>query len=60
MAIIVKDLQETRSTVRWVPHQKMIVDALTKDDPLRASGATEHFLRTGWLSLVDVAVELSA
>ncbi|CAE7762985.1 unnamed protein product [Symbiodinium sp. CCMP2592] len=60
LAIIVKDLQETRSTLRWVPHHNMIVNALTKADPLRASGATEHYLRTGWLSVVDVAAELSA
>ena len=55
---IVKDLQETRSTFRWALHQHTIVDALTKADPLRASGATEHYLRTGWLSLADVAAEL--
>ena len=33
LAIIVKDLQETKSTVRWVPRRKMIVDALAKADP---------------------------
>ena len=59
LAIIVRDLQETRSMVRWVPHQKMIVDALTKADPLKAGGATDHFLKSGRLSLVDVQAELA-
>ena len=60
LAIILRDLQETRSMVRWVPHQKMVVDSLTKDDPSRANDALNHFLRTGLLSLVDVQEELRA
>ena len=59
LAIIVKDLQETRSTVRWVPHQKMLADAMTKPDPTKANGALEQMLKTGVFSLVDVAEELS-
>ena len=59
LAIILRDLQETRSMVKWVPHQKMTVDALTKADPMKASGATDHFLKTGFLSLVDIQQELA-
>ena len=59
-AIVLKDLQQTKSMVRWVPHQKMIVDCLTKEDPLRANDALKQFLRSGVLSLVDVAQELSS
>ncbi|CAE7368225.1 RE1 [Symbiodinium sp. CCMP2456] len=59
LAIIVKDLQETRSTVRWVPHQKMLADAMTKPDPLKANGALEQMLKTGVFSLVDVSEELA-
>eukprot|EP00913_Durusdinium_trenchii_P018774 g17642.t1 len=59
LAIILKDLQETRSMVRWVPHQKMLVDSLTKLDPLKANDALHQFLRSGWLSLVDVQEELT-
>ena len=59
LAIIVKDLQETRSTVRWVPHQKMVADSMTKPDPLKANGALEQTLKTGILSLVDVGEELA-
>ena len=58
LAIIVRDLQETRSMVRWVPHQKMVVDPLTKSDPMRSNGALDQFLRSGMLSLVDVQDEL--
>ena len=58
LAIIVKDLQETKSMVRWTPHQKMLVDALTKVNPLKSNGALDCFLKTGLLSLVDVATEL--
>ena len=58
LAIIVKDLRDSSSMVRWVPHQKMLVDALTKADPMKANGAMEQFLRTGSLSLVDIAEEL--
>ena len=46
--------------VRWVPHQKMIVDCLTHEDPLRANDALNQLLRTGILSLVDVAQELAS
>ena len=59
LAIIARDLQETRSMARWAPHQKMAVDALTNSDPLKASGATDHFLKSGKLSLVDVKEELA-
>eukprot|EP00913_Durusdinium_trenchii_P016808 g15798.t1 len=58
LAIILKDLQETKSMVRWVPHQKMLVDGLTKLDPLKANDALHQFIRSGWLSLVDVQEEL--
>ena len=58
LSIVVKDLQETRSMVRWTPHQKNVVDGLTKADPLKSNGAMEDFIRQGVLSLVDVAEEL--
>ncbi|CAE7563252.1 GIP, partial [Symbiodinium sp. CCMP2456] len=59
LAIIVRDLEQTRSMVRWVPHQKMVVDALTKMDPSKANGAMEAFLKAGFLSLVDEKEELN-
>ena len=58
LAIVLRDLQETKSMVRWVPHQKMLVDGLTKEDPLKASDALHQFLKSGVLSLVDVTSEL--
>ena len=42
---------------RWAPHQKNIVDGLTKPDPLKSNGAMEDFIRQGMLSLVDVTEE---
>ena len=51
LAIIVRDLEQTKSMVRWVPHQKMVVDSLTKMDPGKANGAMEAFLKAGFLSL---------
>ena len=53
LAIIVRDLEQTKSMVRWVPHQKMVVDSLSKVDPSKAYGAMEAFLKAGYLSLVD-------
>ncbi|CAE6937198.1 unnamed protein product [Symbiodinium sp. CCMP2456] len=58
LAIVVKDLQETKSMVRWSPHQKNLVDSLTKLDPLKGNGAMDEFLKQGTLSLVDVKEEL--
>ncbi|CAE7298113.1 unnamed protein product, partial [Symbiodinium microadriaticum] len=58
LSIVVKDLQDTQSMVRWTPHQKNIVDGLTKSDPLKSNGAMEDFIRQGVLSLVDVSEEL--
>ena len=58
LAIILRDLQDTKSMVRWVPHQKMLVDCMTKLDPSRANDALNQFVKSGWLSLVDVPTEL--
>ena len=58
LAIILKDLQETKSMLRWVPHQKMLVDVLTKNCLEKGNGALLQFLRTGWISFVDVQQEL--
>lgn len=58
LAIVLKDLQDTKSIIKWVPHQKMVVDALTKESFDRGSGALLQFLRSGWISLVDVSTEL--
>ena len=59
LAIVLRDLQSTKSMVRWVPHQKMIVDVLTKLDPAKANDALNHFLKSGWLCLVDVSEEMA-
>ena len=59
LAIIVRDLEQTKSMVRWVLHQKMVVDSLTKMDPGKANGAMEAFLKAGFLSLVDEGKELN-
>ena len=58
LAIILKDLQETKSMIRWLPHQKMIADCLTKETLDRSNGALVQFLKSGWLSMVDVSEEL--
>ena len=58
LAIILKDLQDTRSMIRWVPHQKMLVDCMTKESIEKGNGAMTQFLKSGWLSLVDVQQEL--
>ena len=58
LAIILRDLQETRSMIRWVPHQKMLVDCMTKESIEKGNGAMTQFLKSGWLSLVDVQEEL--
>ena len=44
LAIVLRDLQDTKSMVKWVPHQKMIVDCLTKEDPMRANDALNQFI----------------
>ena len=58
LAIILKDLQDTKSMIRWLPHQKMIADCLTKESLDRSNGALVQFLKSGWLSLVNVEEEL--
>ena len=59
LAIILKDLQDTQSMIRWVPHQKMLVDCMTKESIEKSNGAMSQFLKSGWLSLVDVQEELA-
>ena len=33
--------------VRWVPHQKVVVDCMTHEDPMRANDAMDHMLKAG-------------
>lgn len=52
LAIMVKDLQGAKSTIKWVPRQKMLVRCLTKN------GALTQFLKSAWFSFADVKEEL--
>ena len=52
VSIVRQSLEKTGSVIRWVPHQLMPADAMTKSDVSKASFALSHFLRTGGLSLV--------
>jgi hypothetical protein len=51
LSMIRSRLQETGSTVRWIPHPLNPVDMLTKADPAKANDALSFLLRTGRLCL---------
>ena len=49
MQVIRQSLEETGTAIRWVPHPKMVIDALTKRNGNRAP--LEELLATGLLNL---------
>ncbi len=49
MQVIRQSLEETNATIRWVPHPRMVVDALTKRNGNRIP--LEELLATGLLNL---------
>ena len=52
LAIVSEALAQARASVRWIPHFKMFVDALTKPDLSKCTGALLHML------VVDEETEL--
>ena len=59
LAIIRDSLQDSGSLIRWVPHELMIVDSLTKVDVAKSNAAMSHLMRTGRLKLVLEATEMA-
>ena len=58
MAIIAEALGKAGGVVRWVPHPRMPVDSLTKDDIGKANVALHELIQSGHLILVDETEEL--
>jgi hypothetical protein len=58
VSMIRSRLQETGSTVRWIPHPLNPADMLTKADPAKANDALSFLLRTGMLCLSTEEAEL--
>ena len=59
LAIVSEAMKRSQATIRWVPHFKMFVDALTKADISKGAGALLHLLGSGKLQLVVEHDELS-
>ena len=59
LAIIRDSLQDSGSQIRWVPHELMIVDSLTKVDVAKSNAAMSHLMRTGRLKLVLEVTEMA-
>ena len=49
LAIICEALEEARGRVRWIPHGRMPVDTLTKDDVTKGNAALHDL----WILLLD-------
>ena len=58
LAIVTQAMKRARAQMRWLPHSKMVVDAMTKADPSKSNDALANFLKHGSLQLVDEASEL--
>eukprot|EP00959_Pyramimonas_sp_CCMP1952_P454309 9469693-Pyramimonas_sp.AAC.1 len=58
LAIICEALERARGSVRWVPHERMPVDPLTKDDITKCNAALFDLMSHGRLILVDEGAEL--
>eukprot|EP00959_Pyramimonas_sp_CCMP1952_P156050 3263877-Pyramimonas_sp.AAC.1 len=51
LAIICESLERARGHVRWVPHGRMPVDALTKEDVTKCNAALLDLMSHGRLIL---------
>jgi len=60
LAVIVESLARNQSSIRWVPHSRMPVDALTKADVGKSNAALDELIKSGMMSLVDEKVEMEA
>eukprot|EP00959_Pyramimonas_sp_CCMP1952_P029918 627703-Pyramimonas_sp.AAC.1 len=58
MAIICAALEEAKGKIRWIPHGRMPVDALTKDDITKGNAALFDLMISGKLILVDESEEV--
>ena len=58
LSIVIEALAKAQARVRWIPHFKNCVDALTKVDLSKCTGALLYLLKTGTFRLVDEASEL--
>ena len=58
VAIIVGAIKKANATLRWMPHQRMIADALTKDDLAKTNGAFQELLKSSTLRIADEKEEL--
>eukprot|EP00959_Pyramimonas_sp_CCMP1952_P396746 8312780-Pyramimonas_sp.AAC.1 len=58
LAIICEALEKARGKVRWIPHGRMPVDSLTKDDISKENAALFDLMMSGRLVLVDEGAEV--
>ena len=58
LSIVKEALTKAQARARWIPHFKNCVDALTKVDLSKCTGALLYLLKTGTFRLVDEASEL--
>eukprot|EP00435_Cladocopium_sp_Y103_P028304 s1227_g7.t1 len=59
VAIIIEEMQRSKSCLRWSPHPRMVADTLTKDDISKGNGALEELLRSSRFALWDEDDELA-
>eukprot|EP00959_Pyramimonas_sp_CCMP1952_P246310 5148215-Pyramimonas_sp.AAC.1 len=57
LAIICEALEQASGRTRWIPHGRMPVDALTKDDVTKCNAALFDLMTSGRIVLVDEGVE---
>eukprot|EP00959_Pyramimonas_sp_CCMP1952_P090461 1893717-Pyramimonas_sp.AAC.1 len=57
LAVVCETLENARGHVRWVPHSRMPVDELTKDDITKGNAVLASPLIHGKLVVVDEAEE---
>ena len=51
-------MRHSQSQVRWVPHELMLVDSMTKVDLAKSNDSMSHLLRRGVLRLVQESAEM--
>ena len=59
LAIIQESINKAGAQMKWIPHNKMLADPLTKVDPQKGSAALEHVLDSGLFRFVDPIEELA-
>ena len=59
LCIIQESLRKRESSLRWMPHGRMVLDMLTKPEVVKGNAALHHLMKTGHLTIARESESLA-